>query len=97
MNGKPIEVGYQATCLWRYLWREKIGPLPAQSLNTEGDINATLPTVNPENNIYDNNESWKFVEDPLSDELWEAWTSQAEKNTEIFQQVFHADPDDHGK
>ncbi|KAJ3522500.1 hypothetical protein NM208_g12834 [Fusarium decemcellulare] len=42
-------------------------------------------------------ESYKFVEDPLSDELWEQWTSQADKNTELFRHLFHADPDDHIK
>ncbi|CAH0001314.1 unnamed protein product [Clonostachys byssicola] len=97
MGGEPFEAGYHATTLRRYLWREHLGLLPPQSLNAEGDINAQPPTVNPENNIYDKDESWKFVEDPLSDELWEMWTTQADTNTKLFRHIFHADPDDHIK
>ncbi|CAG9939111.1 unnamed protein product [Clonostachys rosea f. rosea IK726] len=97
MNGETFEAGYHATTLRRYLWREHLGLLPPQSLNAEGDINAQPPTVNPENDIYDKDESWKFVEDPLSDELWEMWTSQADTNTKLFRHIFHADPDDHIK
>lgn len=97
MNGEAFEAGYHATTLRRYLWREHLGLLPPQSLNAEGDINAQPPTVNPENDIYDKDESWKFVEDPLSDELWEMWTTQADTNTKLFRHIFHADPDDHSK
>ncbi|CAH0059635.1 unnamed protein product [Clonostachys solani] len=97
MNGEAFEAGYHATTLRRYLWREHLGLLPPQSLNAEGDINAQPPTVNPENDIYDKDESWKFVEDPLSDELWEMWTTQADTNTKLFRHIFHADPDDHIK
>lgn len=95
MDGKPFEAGYHATTLRRYLWREHLGMLPPQSLNAEGDVNALPPDVKPENNIYDDEESWKFVEDPLSDKLWEKWTKQADKNTMLFRHLFHADPDDH--
>ncbi|CAH0021885.1 unnamed protein product [Clonostachys rhizophaga] len=97
MNGEAFEAGYHATTLRRYLWREHLGLLPPQPLNAEGDINAQPPTVNPENDIYDKDESWKFVEDPLSDELWEMWTTQADTNTKLFRHIFHADPDDHIK
>ncbi|VUC22019.1 unnamed protein product [Clonostachys rosea] len=97
MNGEPFEAGYHATTLRRYLWREHLGLLPPQPLNAEGDINAQPPTVNPENDIYDKDESWKFVEDPLGDELWEMWTTQADTNTKLFRHIFHADPDDHIK
>lgn len=97
MNGEPYEAGYHATTLRRYLWREHLGMLPPQPLNATNDINAQPPTVNPENKIYDEEESWKFVEDPLSDELWEKWTKQADTNTMLFRHLFHADPDDHSK
>ena len=97
MNGQPFEAGYHATTLRRYLWREHMGLLPPQPFNAEGDINAVPPTVNPENNIYENEDSWKFVEDPLSDDLWAEWTARADQNTEVFRHLFHADPDDHSK
>lgn len=97
MNGQPWEAGYHATTLRRYLWREHLGLLPHQPFDAGDDINAQPPTVNPENNVYDNEDSWKFVEDPLSDELWEEWTARADQNTEVYRHLFHADPDDHSK
>lgn len=95
MNGQPFEAGYHATTLRRMLWREHLGLLPPQSLNAEDDVNALPPDVAPENNVLDQDESWNFVEDPLSDQLWETWTSQATKNTDTFRHLFHSDPDDH--
>jgi phospholipase D1/2 len=97
MNGQPYEAGYHAATLRRYLWREHMGLLPPQEHDASNDINAMPPNVNPDNDIYDQDESYKFVEDPLSDELWEKWTSQADTNTEIFRHLFRADPDDHIK
>ena len=97
MDGKQFEAGYHAATLRRYLWREHLGLLPPQPLDAEGDINAQPPNVNPENNIYDKDESWKFVEDPLNEDLWDMWTKQADKNTMLFRHLFHADPDDHSK
>ncbi|KAF4969511.1 hypothetical protein FZEAL_10221, partial [Fusarium zealandicum] len=94
MDGQPYEAGYHAATLRRYLWREHMGLLPPQPLDASDSINAMPPTVNPENDIYDQDESYKFVEDPLSNELWEKWTTQADTNTKVFRQVFHADPDD---
>jgi phospholipase D1/2 len=95
MNGQPYEAGYHAATLRRYLWREHMGLLPPQEHDASNDINAMPPNVNPDNDIYDQDESYKFVEDPLSDELWEMWTSQADTNTDIFRHLFRADPDDH--
>ncbi|RDA95171.1 hypothetical protein CP533_1936 [Ophiocordyceps camponoti-saundersi (nom. inval.)] len=97
MDGQPFEAGYHATTLRRFLWREHMGLLPPQDLNAAGDINAEPPTVNPENNIYADDDSYKFVEDPMSDELWSKWTGQADKNTGLFRHLFHADPDDNIK
>ncbi|UKZ73562.1 hypothetical protein TrVFT333_001209 [Trichoderma virens FT-333] len=97
MDGRPFEAGYHAMSLRRFLWREHLGLLPPQDFDAKDDINALPPSVEPNNNIYDNDESWKFVEDPLSDELWDMWTSRADKNTELFRHLFHADPDNHIK
>ncbi|XP_044722026.1 PLD-like domain-containing protein [Hirsutella rhossiliensis] len=97
MDGKPFEVGYHAATLRRYLWREHMGLLPPQPLDADDDVNAQPPTVNPENNIYGDEDSYKFVEDPMSDDLWDMWTGQADRNTHLFRHLFHADPDDHIK
>ncbi|RFU79318.1 phospholipase [Trichoderma arundinaceum] len=97
MDGRPFEAGYHATSLRRFLWREHLGLLPSQDFDAKDDINAMPPSVEPNNNVYDDDDSWKFVEDPLGDELWDMWTSRADKNTELFRHLFHADPDNHIK
>lgn len=100
MDGKEVEVGYHAATLRRYLWREHLGLLPPQPMDASDDVNAQPPGENMMNDIWDQGdgaEGYKFVEDPMSDELWETWTKQATVNTKVFQQVFHADPDDHVK
>ncbi|KAK1759205.1 putative phospholipase D1 [Echria macrotheca] len=97
MDGEPFEAGRHASSLRRYLWREHLGLLPPQDPDASEDPNAQPPGDDSPNDVRDNDETWKMVEDPLSDELWERWTSQATKNTQIFRQLFHADPDDHVK
>ncbi|KAK0736139.1 hypothetical protein B0T21DRAFT_289344 [Apiosordaria backusii] len=97
MDGQPYEAGWHAATLRRYLWREHLGLLPPQDLDGSNDPNAQPPGDDSPNDVVDKDDSWKFVEDPLGDELWEMWTSRATKNTEVFRQLFHADPDDHVK
>lgn len=100
MDGQPFEAGYHAATLRRYLWREHLGLLPPQPHDATGDVNAQPPGENSMNDVWDQGEwaeSYKFVEDPLSDNLWSTWTGQADTNTKIFRQLFHADPDDHSK
>lgn len=96
MDGQPFEAGYHAATLRRYLWREHLGLLPPQDLDASGDPNAQPPGEDSPNDVADQDESWKVVEDPLGDDLWDMWTSQSTTNTLIFRQLFHADPDDHG-
>lgn len=95
MDGKPFQAGYHATTLRRYLWREHMGLLPAQELDASGDVNALPPGEDTMNDIKED-ESYKFVEDPLGEQLWETWTGQATHNTQVFRHLFHAEPDDHG-
>lgn len=94
MGGQGYEAGYHAATLRRYLWREHLGLLPPQELDASNDPNAQPPDVpgDPQEN-----DTYEFVADPLSDEVWDMWTSRATKNTEVFRQLFHADPDDYGK
>lgn len=93
MNGQPYEAGYHASTLRKYLWREHLGLLLPQDLDADEDPNAQPPNV--PNDIHEG-ETYQFVEDPLSDDVWDMWTSRATKNTQMFRQLFHADPDNFG-
>lgn len=95
MDGKPYEAGHHVATLRRQLWREHLGLLPAQPLDASEDGNAQPPGDCP-NDFPEGPES-DFVADPLSDQVWERWTAQASRNTEIFRRLFRADPDDHVK
>jgi phospholipase D1/2 len=94
MDGQSYEAGHHAATLRRYLWREHLGLLPPQEHDASKDPNAQPPDVP---NDPQENETYEFVADPLRDEVWDMWTSRATTNTEVFRQLFHADPDDHGK
>ena len=96
MNGKPFTAGHHAATLRRMLWREHLGLIPAQTLDATNDVNAQ-PPGDGDNDWLANDKYNEFVADPLSDELWETWTSQATTNTQIFRHLFHADPDDNVK
>ncbi|KAJ9142912.1 Phospholipase [Pleurostoma richardsiae] len=97
MDGKPFKAGWHAATLRRYLWREHLGLLPPQDLDATNDPNAQPPGEDAPNDPRDGDEGWEFVADPLSDELWEMWTSRATKNSQIYEELFHADPDDNVK
>lgn len=97
MDGQPYEAGRHAATLRRYLWREHLGLLPPQPMDASDDPNAQPPGDDSPQDPWDRDDSYKFVEDPLGDEMWEMWTGNATRNTEVFRQLFHADPDDHGE
>ncbi|KAI0131779.1 hypothetical protein BJ170DRAFT_611347 [Xylariales sp. AK1849] len=97
MDGQPFEAGRHAATLRRYLWREHLGLLPPQPLDAKDDPNAQPPGDGSPNDPWDGDDSYKFVEDPLSEDLWNMWTENATKNTEVFRHIFHADPDDNVK
>ncbi|KAI1099665.1 phospholipase D/nuclease [Jackrogersella minutella] len=97
MDGQVFEAGKHAATLRRYLWREHLGLLPPQPHDAGSDPNAQPPGEDSPNDIWDKDESYEFVEDPMSEELWNMWTANATTNTEVFRHLFHADPDDHVK
>lgn len=96
MDGQEFRAGHHAASLRRMLWREHLGLLPAQDLDSSKDPNAQPPD-DDENHWYAGDEYDQLVEDPLSDELWKMWTKQATTNTAVFRHLFHADPDDNVK
>ena len=95
MDGQPFKAGHHAATLRRFLWREHLGLLPAQDLDAANDPNAQ-PPGDCENDIRED-EQYKFVEDPMSDKVWEMWTGNATRNTEVYRQLFRADPDDNSE
>lgn len=96
MDGKPYQAGRHAATLRRMLWREHLGLLEAQEFDASNDPNAQPPGDCP-NDIKDDDPSYEFVADPLSDSVWDMWTGRASHNTEIFRDLFHADPDDNSE
>lgn len=96
MDGQTYTAGHHAATLRRMLWREHLGLLPAQSLDAEGDVNAQ-PPGDGDNDWMQNDEHNEFVADPLSEKVWDMWTSRATTNTKVFRHLFHADPDDNVK
>lgn len=92
MDGAPYRAGHHAATLRRILWREHLGLLPAQSLDASKDPNAQPPGDSPNDNL--EGPEFDFVADPLSDALWDLWCRRASTNTDVFRDLFHADPDD---
>jgi phospholipase D1/2 len=95
MNGQPYRAARLAATLRRQLWREHLGLLPAQEYDATGHPNARSPDECL-NQIISGPED-EFVTDPLSEEVWNTWTSQASGNTETYRMLFRADPDDNIK
>jgi len=95
MDGTPYRASRLAATLRRQLWREHLGLLPAQEYDTPTDPNSR--SVDECLNEIDQGAENEFVADPLSDGVWNTWTSQASGNTEAYRMLFRADPDDNIK
>lgn len=91
MDGQPYHAGHHAATLRRMLWREHLGLLPPQDLDGSKDPNAQPPGDGVNDNL--EGEEYEFVADPLSDKVWNMWTGNADTNTQVFRDLFHADPD----
>jgi len=93
MDGAEFSAGHHAATLRRMLWREHLGLLPPQDFDASDEVNAQPPSDGK--NDYSAGDEWdKFVEDPMSDDVWNMWTERATTNTLVFRTLFHADPDD---
>lgn len=95
MNGAPYQASRLAATLRRQLWREHLGLLPAQEYDSPEDPNSR--SVDECLNQIDMGAEDEFVADPLSDGVWNTWTSQATGNTDTYRMLFRADPDDNIK
>lgn len=96
MDSQPYQAGHHAATLRRMLWREHLGLLDSQEFDASNDPNAQPPGDCP-NDLKDDDPSYEFVADPLGDEVWDMWCGRADKNTEVFRDLFHADPDDNSE
>ena len=95
MDGQPYQAGHHAATFRRMLWREHLGLIPPQDLDASNDPNAQPPGDSANDNF--EGAEFEFVADPLSDKLWDLWTKQATTNTQVFHDLFHADPDNSTK
>lgn len=95
MNGQPYRAARLAATLRRHLWREHLGLLLPQEFDSSNNPNAQPPNDCPNSN--GEGPEYEFVADPLGEELWKTWASQATTNTEVFRFLFRVDPDDNIK
>lgn len=91
MAGAPFTAAPFAATLRRTLWREHLGLLPATTLDASHDTNALPP---PAPNHIESDASDALLQDPLDPALWARWTDTATRNTDVFRELFHCDPDD---
>jgi len=80
-----------AASLRRRLFREHLGILPPDHYDNITSNSHPLPVGNEYD--WDSHED-RLVEDPLSPEFWKLLLTTAQRNTEIFRNVFHSVPDD---
>ena len=96
MDSQPYNAGRYISSLRRALWLEHLGLLPAQGPDASNDPNALPPTSAPNVPLSQQTSQANIdlVTDPLSNALWETWTSHATTNTNTYRYLFRADPDD---
>lgn len=82
-----------AASLRRRLFREHLGILPPDHYENITPNSHPLPV----RNVYDwDSDEDRLVEDPLSPGFWNLLMTTAQRNTEIFRNIFHSVPDDGG-
>lgn len=102
-----VRHGEAVKSLRMQLWMEHLGLLKGQKVEGDNDteeekVNRMPPPGKQENGVKINHlmgdaDAQALVDDPLGDEVWEMWTRQATTNTEIYRNLFRADPDDTSK
>ncbi|CAG8811927.1 7523_t:CDS:10 [Gigaspora margarita] len=99
LAGKHIKASRFAVSLRRYLFKEHLGLLPVSDDHLSEVTYHSYPPplhIKIESHHLQTNEE-KKLEDPVSDEFYALWKGRAEKNTEIFNDVFHCLPSDRVK
>lgn len=92
MNGQQFQASKFATSLRRQLFRKHLGLLPHQPVD---GVNANWTPITQDPQQYDwGSQTDRLVEDPMSSEFWDLWSSTARTNTEVFNKVFHPVPTD---
>ncbi|KIM27084.1 hypothetical protein M408DRAFT_71698 [Serendipita vermifera MAFF 305830] len=97
MDGQPYQASRFAATLRRALFKEHLGLLPPQPCNpvAAGDASNITSFMTPvPNAAEDTTQSPEdaLVEDPVSDQFFALWNKTAQKNTEIFLQLFKIVP-----
>lgn len=94
INGELVKVAKCASSLRRELIRKHLGLVQPQTLIDDlGDTFRPAMSPIPAPYEYDfGSEADQFVEDPLSDSLWDYIESTAEQNAEIFEELFNCYP-----
>lgn len=94
INGESVKVSKSAASLRRGLIRKHLGLVQPQTLIDDlGDKFRPAMKPLPEPYEYDfGSEEDQFVEDPLSDTLWDYIQSTAEQNAEVFEELFNCYP-----
>ncbi|KAI8990852.1 hypothetical protein BDF20DRAFT_908690 [Mycotypha africana] len=91
MNGEPYQASRFAATLRRQLWKEHLGLLDEEELDTVTPAMLPLPVPSPD---YTQTKEDFWVMDPLDDETLNRWNNTAATNTKAFREVFHCVPDD---
>jgi len=94
MNGQDYHAGKFAATLRRHLFKEHTGLLPSVDHITMTAAAKAPPHPHEFDHANLSHED-RIVEDPLSDKFYyHHWLAIANKNTEIFRELFHCVPDD---
>ncbi|KAI8085326.1 hypothetical protein BDF21DRAFT_379811 [Thamnidium elegans] len=91
MNGEPYRAGRFAATLRRQLWKEHLGLIDEEEIDTVTD--AMLPLPVPQLDFTQTKED-HWVMDPLDEDTLVRWNNTAATNTKAFREVFHCVPDD---
>ncbi|KAI9487461.1 MAG: hypothetical protein EXX96DRAFT_553340 [Benjaminiella poitrasii] len=91
MNNQPYQASRFAATLRRQLWKEHLGLVHEDEIDT---VNAAMLPLPVPQIDYTNTPEDQWVMDPLDDETLMRWNGTAATNTVAFREVFHCVPDD---
>ncbi|KAI5475207.1 phospholipase D [Pseudohyphozyma bogoriensis] len=94
MDGQPYMATRFAATLRRQLWKEHLGLIEPQFCppGSEEHVTSFMKLVGNLNEDVTNSPDDQLVADPISDETQSLWKGTAEKNANIFDDIFHCVP-----